>query len=474
LRRFWPFVSAVAGLLLIPGCGGRGGEAVVQQASSLAIRITWPKPTRVIPQAATAIHVEIDYASGAYAGQGVILTTINSPYNQNTSGVSTGSQGVTTVSNGNSTVTTVSLPVGTFLVNATATAPGSAPLAVGQSAPFTTTLGNTTNVSLTMASTIDHLNLAPTNSKVSIGGSVTLVATAVDASGAIVLTAPNPNFWQWKTSNPNVVSIAPNSTKPSNCVATGVGAQNGSDYGTITATYTEDPAHPNKTGSTNVWVRVVASLTLTGASTVNVGSTTQLTAAATDEFGNTINGVKLDWIVSGGGYLTVNQTGAVTGLEVGTETVYAQTAPGVATTTGLPIDASLPMTVVFEDVVYTGTYSYTGAVGDDGPSTWTVSVYPGGMSAEVEWLGWALDYAGTLDSSGNFDINDGGGGTEIKGNWSPTSITGGLTAQGQTNIQWEFNVGRSSNPHTRGPNHPSAVTALLPELGGPLPAPRRE
>jgi len=96
--------------------------------------------------------------------------------------------------------------------------------------------------------------------------------------------------------------------------------------------------------------------------------------------------------------------------------------------------------------------------------------YPG----EGDFGEFDLGYFGTIDSSGNFDINDGSGGSEIRGTWSPSSITGTLTAQGGTDISWWFNVGRVSNPRTSGPNRPAARTALVLELGVPSLGPRRE
>src|SRR5207245_4678887 len=53
----------------------------------------------------------------------------------------------------------------------------------------------TVSVTVTMASTIDHLEITPANPSILAGASVQLAMSAKDASGAIVLTSPSKVSW---------------------------------------------------------------------------------------------------------------------------------------------------------------------------------------------------------------------------------------------------------------------------------------
>jgi hypothetical protein len=95
------------------------------------------------------------------------------------------------------TTTFASVPVGTVQVAAVAL-PNADGSGVAQAVAQTTVsviADQTTTIPLTLASTIDHLNISPPAPVLGAGESEALTATAVDASGEIVLTSPSTITW---------------------------------------------------------------------------------------------------------------------------------------------------------------------------------------------------------------------------------------------------------------------------------------
>ena len=171
---------------LLPGCGGLGGGSA-PHTGTLVLRVVWPAASatndRLIPAASKAIKFEI-YRAGAATPEKVAI--VARPNNQVT---------LTDVLAGSVTLKATAYP------NADATG---TPQASAEK-PITVVAGQTTTESITLATTIDRIEVAPTNPFVTIGQWVQLVATAKNASGNTVLIAPG-NL-EWVSSDTSVATV---------------------------------------------------------------------------------------------------------------------------------------------------------------------------------------------------------------------------------------------------------------------------
>ncbi len=167
---------ALAGTIVLAGCGGSSSSSSQSTRSQAVVTITWPSSSsRLIPAACNSIVVKFRNSSSTVATQ-----TATRP----TSGSTT-------------TLTFDSLPVGTLTAQADAY-PNSDGTGVVQASATTSVeivSGQVTPVTLTMASTIDHLTISPTSPAVTAGATTTLSATAYDASGNVVLVASSAISW---------------------------------------------------------------------------------------------------------------------------------------------------------------------------------------------------------------------------------------------------------------------------------------
>ena len=157
------------------GCGG-GSSSNSSGTGRAVIKITWPDRSRLLPLASNSIKVI--FTRGAQ--------TVDS-------------QLIPRPASGNQTQTTfINLKTGSLTLTATAF-PNSDGTGVSQASgttPVTIQSGQTTAVTLTMASTIDHLEITPANPFVKVGTNVQLSATAKDSGGAVVLLSPSKLTWQ--------------------------------------------------------------------------------------------------------------------------------------------------------------------------------------------------------------------------------------------------------------------------------------
>jgi hypothetical protein len=146
--------------LLLVGCGG-GSPSSHGTAGRATFNILWPNRSRLIPAASNSIRINIK--------RGATVTT--------TRLVPRPAEG------GTSTVTFDSLPVGTLTAIAAAypQADGSGTVQAQGTLPVNVQDGLNINFSLTMDSTIDHIEVTPPNPTVSAGGTVQLTATAKDS-----------------------------------------------------------------------------------------------------------------------------------------------------------------------------------------------------------------------------------------------------------------------------------------------------
>ena len=176
-------IAAVITTVLSGGCGG--GSSTGSGAGRAVINITWPDRSRLIPLASNSIKVV--FTQGA---QVVDSQLIPRPVS--------GNQTQTTFTN---------LKTGSLILTATAfpNADGSGVAQASGTTPVTITSGQTTAVTLTMDSTIDHLDLNSLYPSVAVSNTVQLIGTAKNASGSVVLTSPSK--LQWSTSDAAVATV---------------------------------------------------------------------------------------------------------------------------------------------------------------------------------------------------------------------------------------------------------------------------
>ena len=169
---------------------------------------------------------------------------------------------------------------------------------------------------------VASVNVTPSLSTITVGGTVHLQAHPLDAGG-------NPldgRTVTWSSDNDAVATVDDSG------VVTGVAT------GTANVTATSE----GKTGTAgiNVGAAVAASITVEPPSvTVTTGQSAQLTATVKDASGNVISGAPVSWSVDNTGVALVSSTGLVAGQSAGTATV---TATSGAAHVNVPVTVTLP------------------------------------------------------------------------------------------------------------------------------------
>ena len=161
---------------LLCGCGGGGGGGGGAPSGRAAITVNWPLRTRLIPVAANSIRVDFSMGDRVIATQVIARPT----------------QG------GTSTTVIGGLSIGNAVLKAAAY-PNADGVGVVAQAVGTTSLtiqaGQTAHVTLSLDSTVAHVDLSPAEPKVVAGQTTRLVATARDAADNVVLTSPQTLLW---------------------------------------------------------------------------------------------------------------------------------------------------------------------------------------------------------------------------------------------------------------------------------------
>lgn len=179
---------ALAGLFLT-GCGSAGsGAGSGNGAGALMLTVKWPAPSRLIPAASNSIEAAVFQGAGTNPiGHNLLTRPANG---------------------GTSTSTTFNnLNAGTITVAATAfpNADGSGVSQAGGSVQATIVAGQTTSITVTMASTIDHLAITPASPAINVGQSQALTMTAYNLQNEVILTsAPHVT---WGTATPANVTV---------------------------------------------------------------------------------------------------------------------------------------------------------------------------------------------------------------------------------------------------------------------------
>ncbi len=215
-RCYWLMLLATVAAALLAGCGG-GGRAPQGRTAAATITVKWPARGRLIPVAANSVKVVAYNLSGFSAPR-----VLNRP-----------------TEGGLSTATFDRLPAGMLYFAADAY-PQTDAGGVAQATATASTnavAGSHLDITMTLASTITQVVVAPNNATVDIDGALPITATPKNAADEVVLVAPgNITF---SSASPSVVIV-----DPSTGVATGVRSAST----TITATESES----GLSGSVNV------------------------------------------------------------------------------------------------------------------------------------------------------------------------------------------------------------------------------
>lgn len=170
----WIPVSTLLLVLPLTGCGS-GNAPDSTNSGRATLTIQWPDRSRLIPAASNSIQVTF-----LRGNQNAAQQVIPRPASGNTS-----------------TVTFVNLKVGMLTLSGAAF-PSTDATGVAQAAgmsPVQIVSGQTANITLTMVSTIDHLELTPSNLSVPVGQTLQVIMTAKDIAGGVVLTTPGKITW---------------------------------------------------------------------------------------------------------------------------------------------------------------------------------------------------------------------------------------------------------------------------------------
>lgn len=185
MKRLSILAAVCAAVLALAGCGG-GHSSPDSGGGRAVLTIKWPSRGRLIPAAANSIKATFTRGAQVVASQILARPT-------------SGNQTTATFDN---------LKVGSLTLTASAfpNADGTGVAQAQGVTPVTIANGQTANVTLTMDSTIDHLELSPANPQLATGSSLALVVTAKDLAGNIVLLSPNKLQWSSSSSNVSVDS----------------------------------------------------------------------------------------------------------------------------------------------------------------------------------------------------------------------------------------------------------------------------
>jgi uncharacterized protein YjdB len=158
--------------------------------------------------------------------------------------------------------------------------------------------------------------VSPARDTIGVGAETSLTATLRDAAGTVV----TGRSLAWSASDVQVATVS----------STGVVTALAPGIVTITA------ASEGRIGTSSIVVlaRLASTVTLTpGNPTVLIGSTVQLLAQITDGSGNILNGRPITFVSDNGAVATVDATGMIRGISVGTAKVTATSEGKIGTAT---------------------------------------------------------------------------------------------------------------------------------------------
>ncbi|HEX5385193.1 MAG TPA: Ig-like domain-containing protein [Gemmatimonadales bacterium] len=195
-------------------------------------------------------------------------------------------------------------------------------LAPGEATVTASAAGKAGSTQVKVNGKVGSVTVTPNPALVSVGGATQLTATVKDSRGN-VLTG---RAVTWTTSASGIATVS------SAGLVSGIAA----GQATITATAA------GKSGSTQVTVSIVPVATVTvspNPSTVQVGSTVQLSTTLKDADGNVLTGRGVTWSSNNSGVATVSATGLVRGIAAGSATITA-TSEGKSGGSALTVSAA--------------------------------------------------------------------------------------------------------------------------------------
>lgn len=242
----------------------------------------------------------------------------------------------------------------------TATSPGTATITArseGKSGAATITVAR---------APVSRLAITPGAASLVVGGAVSLVATATDASGTVL----TDRTVSWSSSAPAVATVS------SSGIVAGVAA------GSATITATSEGVSASATVSVSL-VPVGSVAVLPSSASVVAGETVALSATVRDTAGRVVTDRIVSWTSSDTHVAVVSATGVVTGVAAGTALITATSegksgtstitvvAPAIASVTVAPssdtvqVGDTVTLTATVKDVI--------GAVVTDRPVAWSSS-----------------------------------------------------------------------------------------------------
>jgi plastocyanin len=183
--------------------------------------------------------------------------------------------------------------------------------------------------SVSATTTVTVSPVPPVLTTIAISGGTTVVATST-----LQLTAAP------KDQNGNALAatiVWSSGTPASATVGSSTGLVTGVAAGTSVITATSGTVSANVT--ITVTPQILTSITVSGGTTVQVGQTLQLLAAAKDQVGKAMTAV-ITWVSDALGIATVNASGLVTGVAAGTANVTASSGGVSSTPTAVTVTAA--------------------------------------------------------------------------------------------------------------------------------------
>jgi hypothetical protein len=185
--------------MLMAGCGGSKSASSVSRLATIKLTVAWPdrQPSRLIPLASESIKVTITNSSGFVKSQLLERPT--------------------------ATLLIGDLPPGELQIQAVAYPTANPVDDVAQAVVtqmVTAVADQVFDLALTLASTVDHVAIGSSVTKLRKGEETTMSVSAYDISNRLVLTSPET--WRWSTSNPAVLTVG-SATQPGYVFATSKG-----------------------------------------------------------------------------------------------------------------------------------------------------------------------------------------------------------------------------------------------------------
>ena len=263
---FKPNLALLPLALVLHACGGGGGPTasgnpVPKNVGRVRVTVAWPEAaTKAIPTNANSIRVEVANADGALANQLLARPATTANFTE--------------------------LPVGQATIRATAYASADGtgvPLAVAE---IPTAIGEDIQpVSLTLATTVDHLVATPASVTLAPGGSRTVTLTALDAQSRVVLL--DPGALSFASSAPGIASVTGaglvSAVAAGSATITGTDANSGKSVAVATS-ITNDPIVDVTPDTARITLRKTQSF----AASVTSSSDTRVTWSVQESNGGTI------------------------------------------------------------------------------------------------------------------------------------------------------------------------------------------